>query len=177
MKGKLLIATPELLTDGVFSQSVIFITDDHENGTVGFILNKPIPATVNELTRLNIPLQLYNGGPVSPDRLYFIHRLPELIPGGYEIYDGLYWGGDLKAFETGELPADKLTGKIKFFVGYSGWSEGQLDDEIKRGAWLVSSKRIDPITVNPKTLWKELLVETDPDLVMWKNAPLNPELN
>jgi len=177
MKGKLLIATPELLTDNIFSQSVILITDYHDDGTVGFILNKPIPAMVNDVTKLDIPLQLYNGGPVSPDRLYFIHRMPETVEGGYEIYPGLYWGGDLSKLESGVAETDNLSDKIKFFVGYSGWSKGQLEDEIERGAWLVTDKKIDPIRINPKTLWKELLVETAPDLALWKNAPLNPELN
>ena len=177
MKGKLLIATPELLTDSIFSQSVILITDYHDDGTVGFILNKPLPATVNEVTKLDIPLQLYNGGPVSPDRLYFIHRLPDLVEGGYEIYPDLFWGGDLRKLQNAALPHDKLSENIKFFVGYSGWSKGQLEEEIERGAWLVTDKKIDPIRINPKTLWKELLVKTAPDLALWKNAPLNPELN
>jgi len=177
MKGKLLIATPELLTDNIFSQSVILITDDHDEGTVGFILNKPLPASVNEVTNFQIPLQLYNGGPVSPDRLYFIHRIPEIVPGGYEVVPGLYWGGELEKLNDPDMMPDNLSEKIKFFVGYSGWSKGQLEDEIKRGAWLVSDLRVDPITVNPKTLWKEMLVRTAPELSLWKNAPVNPELN
>ncbi|NPA43256.1 MAG: YqgE/AlgH family protein [Chlorobi bacterium] len=177
MKGKLLIATPELLTDNVFSQSVILITDYHDDGTVGFILNKPLMVRVNEVTNLEFPHQLYNGGPVSPDRLYYIHKIPDLIPGGYPVYEGLYWGGNLEELRRKSELHDDLADKIKFFIGYSGWSKGQLEEEIRNGAWLVSDKKIDPVNVNPKTLWKELLVETAPEMELWKNAPLNPELN
>ncbi len=178
MKGKLLIATPELLTDSIFSQSVILIVDDHEEGTVGFILNKPLPVLVKEVTDINSSLQIYDGGPVSIDQMYFLHNAPEIIPGGQQVYDNLFWGGDIRVVkEIFDDNESLLQDRIKFFIGYSGWGKEQLENEINEGAWLVSEKKLDIFKINPKNLWKKLLVEVDPAMELWKNAPQNPELN
>ena len=177
MKGKVLIATPDLLTDDIFSQSVIYMVDQHDEGSVGFILNKPFTARLKDVTFLPYEMPLYKGGPVAPDRLYFIHTLPALIPGAVPITGPFYWGGDLQSLLEQGIPEDELKGRIKFFSGYSGWSPGQLEKEIEEGAWLVSGKKINPLTVNDTTVWKELLVDTNPDLYLWKNAPSNPQLN
>jgi putative transcriptional regulator len=177
MKGKLLIATPELLTDNIFSKTVIIIADEHESGKVGFIINKPLPVTVKDISGINLPFQVYEGGPVSGDRLYFIHKVPDLIPGGLHIRKDLYWGGNI--LNPGQIArqSDFLADKIKFFVGYSGWGLHQLENEISDGAWLVNDKYLDVININPKNIWKELLVETKPELVLWKDAPNNPSMN
>ncbi len=178
MKGKLLIATPDLLSDQIFSKSVILIADVHQDGKVGFILNKPIPLTLKEISDIKASFQLFNGGPVAPDRLYFLHKIPDAIPGGLPVYDGLYWGGDFaKVKSLIENNESRFYNQIRFFIGYSGWGSGQLEREIRNGTWVVSKRKIDIFNLNPKHLWQKLLIETRPDLELWKNAPDRPELN
>ncbi|NPA45665.1 MAG: YqgE/AlgH family protein [Chlorobi bacterium] len=177
MKGKLLIATPNLLTDGIFSQSVILIADRHSDGTVGFMLNKPFRARLNDVTQIPLAFPIYNGGPVEQDKLYYIHRIPDIVTGSLPIGDGLYWGGDLKNIINGLYDETFLSDKIKFFAGYSGWSKGQLEDEIEDEAWFVAPLDFDPITALSKDMWKTLLVKIRPDLTLWKDAPSDPALN
>ena len=98
-KGLLLIAKPSIIGDVSFNRSVILLAEHTtENGSVGFILNKPLEYTLNDfIPEVNSKLRVYNGGPVEQDNLYFIHKIPDLIPGSIEISQGIYWGGDFKA--------------------------------------------------------------------------------
>src|SRR5690606_25006864 len=93
----LLIAEPTLAGDIAFSRSVVLLADHTENGSVGFILNKALDFTMEDLVP-GIPpgFKVYNGGPVEQDNLFFIHKLPELIPGSIEISEGVHWGGDFE---------------------------------------------------------------------------------
>ena len=80
-KGNLLIAEPSIIGDISFNRSIILLADHNEQGSVGFILNKPLEYTVNELVpEIEAEFKIYNGGPVEQDNLYFIHRIPEMIP-------------------------------------------------------------------------------------------------
>ncbi len=179
MTGKLLIASPHLLTDGYFSKSVILITDDTETGTVGMILNRPLLYRLSEATSLKGDFQLFHGGPVEEDHLYFIHRLPDQIQNGVPVKDNIFFGGDFEQLKNGlnQNPGIFSDNNIKFFVGYSGWSPGQLQHEIGEKAWFVSDLVIDPFTINPRTVWGDLLPQVAPQYELWKNAPDNPELN
>lgn len=97
-KGHLLIAEPTNLGDNSFNRSVILLAEHNNEGSVGFILNKPLKYKVSDLIPdITIPFKIYNGGPVEQDNVYFIHNVPNKIPGSIEIADGIYWGGD---FET-----------------------------------------------------------------------------
>ena len=80
-KGHLLIAEPSILGDLSFNRSVILLADHNTEGSVGFILNKPLDYSVNDLVpEVDATFTIYNGGPVEQDNLYFIHNIPELIP-------------------------------------------------------------------------------------------------
>ena len=96
-KGKLLIAEPSLTGDVSFNRSVVLLAEHNKEGSVGFILNKPLEYHINDLvSEINIPFRVYNGGPVEQDNLYFIHKVPHLIDNSIEISDGIYWGGDFE---------------------------------------------------------------------------------
>lgn len=178
-KGKLLVAQPRLLSDHFFSQSVIFITDEHEEGKVGFIINRPTPILLTDVLKdIKTGFQIWQGGPVSDDNLYYLHQIPELLPGSIRIDKDYYWGGDFEALKLVlNQYGEELTGKIKFFLGYSGWAPGQLEHEIKDGAWFVLPNMLDIFNINPKNLWKEMLIKADPRMEFWKNAPVDPSLN
>ncbi len=95
-KGALLIAEPSIIGDASFNRSVVLLAEHNDEGSVGFILNKPLKHRLKDFVpEVNSNLRVYNGGPVEQDNLYFIHRVPELIPDSIEISNGIYWGGRL----------------------------------------------------------------------------------
>ena len=97
-KGHLLIAEPSILGDQSFNRSVVLLAEHNEEGSVGFILNKPLSYTLNDLVpEINAKFTIYNGGPVEQDNLYFIHNIPDIIPNSIEIANGIYWGGDFES--------------------------------------------------------------------------------
>ncbi|NHF60279.1 YqgE/AlgH family protein [Flavobacteriaceae bacterium TP-CH-4] len=179
-KGKLLIAEPSLTGDVSFNRSVVLLAEHNEEGSIGFILNKPLEYSINDLvSEIDIPLQVYNGGPVEQDNLYFIHKVPHLIDNSIEISDGIYWGGDFE--KTIALINQKLISEndIRFFLGYSGWSSLQLDQELTSKSWIVVKNQYESAIIqkSPSAFWKEKMIELGGDYLLWSNAPENPSLN
>ncbi len=179
-KGKLLIAEPTLTGDVSFNRSVVLLAEHNEEGSVGFILNKPLEYKINDLvTEIEIPFQVYNGGPVEQDNLYFIHKVPDLIENSIEISDGIYWGGDFE--RTIDLINQKMISEddIRFFLGYSGWSSLQLDQELSSKSWIVVSNEYESAIIqkSPNAFWKEKMVELGGNYLLWSNSPENPSLN
>jgi putative transcriptional regulator len=179
-KGKLLIAEPSLTGDVSFNRSVVLLAEHNEEGSVGFILNKPLEYQINDLvSEIQIPFQVYNGGPVEQDNLYFIHKVPHLINNSVEISDGIYWGGDFE--KTVELINNGTISEedIRFFLGYSGWSSLQLDKELSSKSWIVATNAYESQIINKSAtaFWKEKMLELGGDYVLWSNAPENPSLN
>jgi putative transcriptional regulator len=81
-KGQLLIAEPSIIGDLSFNRSVILLADHTDEGSVGFIINKPLRYTIKDLVPdVEANFKIYNGGPVEQDNLYFIHNVPELDSG------------------------------------------------------------------------------------------------
>ena len=178
-KGKILIAEPSILNDDSFNRSVILLSEHNESGSVGFILNKPSPYTVKDLLpEINSSLKIYFGGPVSENNLYFVHKVPELIPDSIEITNGIYWAGD---FETvRDLLKNNLLSKndIRFFLGYSGWSKEQLEEELTTTSWLVIENKFNNLfKIEHNTFWKNELLKIGGVYKIWANAPKDPSLN
>ncbi len=178
-KGKLLIAEPSILGDSSFNRSVVLLTEHDENGSVGFIFNKPAPYTLSDLIpELDSTLKVYFGGPVSEDNLYFVHNVPELIPDSIEITNGIYWGGDFEAVQA--LIKDGILSEndIRFFLGYSGWSEQQLEEELSITSWLVIENKFQNLfKICHNSFWKDELIKYGGVYQIWANAPKNPSLN
>lgn len=179
-KGKLLIAEPTLTGDVSFNRSVVLLAEHNEEGSVGFILNKPLEFQINDLvTEIQVPFQVYNGGPVEQDNLYFIHKVPELINNSIEISNGIYWGGDFDT--TIDLINNKVISEddIRFFLGYSGWSSLQLDQELTSKSWIVIQNEHESSIIRKSSdaFWKEKMMELGGNYLLWSNAPENPSLN
>ena len=177
--GILLIADP-FLKDPNFLRTVVFLCEHKEEGSFGFVLNRKYENTLDELlpdaNGLSFPV--FYGGPVQADSIHFLHQYPDEIPGGQEVMKGVYWGGDFgKAVEfmkTGNPNPDK----IRFYIGYSGWGIGQLDDEIKEKTWLtVEANRKLVFDTQHDQVWKESLRELGGDYEMMINFPIDPQLN
>ncbi|MFD2587109.1 YqgE/AlgH family protein [Croceitalea marina] len=179
-KGKLLIAEPSITGDVSFNRSVVLLAEHNEEGSVGFILNKPLEYDISDLIKeITIPFKVFNGGPVEQDNLYFIHKVPELIEGSIEISDGIYWGGNFE--KTIQLINDRIITEndIRFFLGYSGWDSLQLDQELSSNSWVVVKNEYESniIQKSASAFWKEKMVELGGDYLIWSNAPENPTLN
>lgn len=155
--GKILISEPFML-DNNFKEAVILLCDKQPmDGTVGFILNKPIDMMIHQLVKdfPNKDFPVYYGGPVGHDTIHYIHKLGEILNESVHVIDDIYWGGNFNQLKA--LVEQNLVelNDIKFFVGYSGWSPGQLEAEIQMGSWVIDD--MDPnylLKISDKKLWK-----------------------
>jgi putative transcriptional regulator len=179
-KGQLLIAEPSILGDLHFNRSVILLAEHSNEGSLGFIMNKPLEYTISDLVPdIEASFKIYNGGPVEQDNLYFIHTLPELIYDSIEISHGIYWGGDFE--RTKSLINEGKINKedIRFFLGYTGWGPNQLEEEIENNSWAIAANKHKKglLSTSSKKIWKEKITELGGDYLIWSNAPENPNLN
>ena len=179
-KGHLLIAEPAIIGDISFNRAVILLADHNDSGTVGFILNKPLSFTLDELVpEISQNFKVYNGGPVEQDNLYFIHTSPALIPDSLEIASGVFWGGNFDAV-VDAVNNHKLSEKdIQFFLGYSGWDVQQLHSELASNSWILTTNnyRESIIEKMHSAFWREKMIELGGSYSIWSNAPENPSLN
>ncbi len=177
--GILLIADP-FLKDPNFLRTVVFLCEHREEGSFGFVLNRKYENTLDELIPdvEGFKLPVFYGGPVQMDTIHFLHQYPEDIPGGEEVMKGIYWGGDfVKAVEmikSGEMDFKK----IRFYIGYSGWGNGQLKEELKEKSWLtVKANRKLIFQTSAEEIWKESLKHLGGDYEMMIHFPTDPQLN
>lgn len=177
-QGSVLISEP-FAPDAIFSRAVILLAEHNEKGTVGFILNKPINKTISQLSSEfgKNDMKVAIGGPVENQRIYYIHTYGNKIPDSIEITKGLYWGGDFKVLQTAMEAGGIDENKIRFFVGYSGWQEKQLDEEIKKDFWLVSEIDVNTIMNNDKNIWNKIIAKLDKRYHIWQYFPENPNFN
>jgi putative transcriptional regulator len=179
-KGQLLIAEPSIIGDLSFNRSVILLADHNEEGSVGFILNKPLKYTIQDLLpEIEANFKIYNGGPVEQDNLYFIHNVPDLITNSIEISNGIFWGGNFEL--TKNLINQGLIKKknIRFFLGYTGWDSEQLENEMQSNSWILTKNIYQKDILGKSSIhfWKEKIIELGGEYLIWSNAPENPILN
>jgi len=179
VKGRVLISEP-FMGDYYFGRSVILIAEHNEEGSFGVIVNKRITTGLNKVLKgfpdFNAPVFL--GGPVETNNLFYIHTLGDQIEGAVEILDGLYWGGDIEALKELILIKKAEPRDIRFFVGYSGWSPNQLDEELKKNSWVVSNISKDfLIKTDSEKLWENLLLKMGSHYKYWTKLPVDPSMN
>lgn len=178
-KGKLLVSEP-FLHDPFFKRSVILLTEHNDDGTVGFILNKPINVKLHDAIDdfPKFDAELYLGGPVQRDSLYYIHTLGETIVESVEIFEGIYWGGNFEVLKV-LIESNKVDpSELRFFMGYAGWGSEQLAGELKKQSWIVTNAKIKHIMdTDPTTLWQELLKKQGKDYAMLSSFSEYPSLN
>ena len=121
---------------------------------------------------------VYVGGPVQQDTLHFIHRSNE-IEEKIEINKGLYWGGNFEQLMILIDTKQIKTNDFRFFLGYSGWSSGQLMEELEQNSWIVyqGATPEQVFDQNPDVLWKGILNEMGGRYKMFSNYPIDPRLN
>ena len=157
--GKMLLAEPFMI-DPYFRRSVVLLAEHRDGGSVGFILNKSIDRRINDLM-VDFPefdAEVFYGGPVSTDTLHFIHSVGGLLEDSIPIVRGIWWGGDFDKLKF--LIEQQLidASQIRFFVGYAGWTGGQLSEEMESGSWLVADADANYVfKTGPKKLWSEAM--------------------
>ena len=179
-RGKVLISEP-FLYDEMFGRSVILLVDHSTDGTMGLVLNKPLPLSLNDVLKefkdiSNIPI--YKGGPLSTDTLFYLHTLKD-VEDSLQIGKGVYLNGDFDAIRRYILQGNDIDGKIRFFLGYSGWDHDQLCQEIEENTWLIGSTSIASL-MNEKgsaELWKNVLGQLGGKYEIWSRFPQIPTLN
>ena len=179
--GKVLISEP-FLYDSNFKRSVILLCEhDHENGSLGFILNRKLDITLTDVMEIDtqMKIELYFGGPVQSNTLHYLHTDTEHTKESIDMGNGIYWGGNFEELvplmEMGTLDLEKY----RFYLGYSGWGKGQLDDEIAIKSWVVAQAAHNMV-FGPKTngvLWKDTLKQLGGSYTVLSNFPENPFLN
>ena len=178
-KGSILVSEP-YLADPNFERTIILLCEHNAEGSFGFVLNKPSQAKITDLIEgmKNFDATVYVGGPVQQDTLHYIHRL-DTLEDAVEIGNGIYWGGNFEQLNL-LLLSQKLTdADLKFYLGYSGWSEGQLEEELKANSWIVSDNVDEKLIfeTNPEIMWQKALKAMGGRFSVYSNYPVDPRLN
>jgi len=179
--GSLLISRPAML-DPNFDGTVVLVCTHDEHGTVGLTLNRPLEikledmlpedSGLEDIASLEIPLLW--GGPVGTDCLHVLSG-PEQDPlSVLTVLPGVFFGGDMELVRNTLAKA----GQLRFFIGYSGWSPGQLDEELAAEAWFVFPGRVEDVwTSDWRLLWERIMAKIDPQFSWMKDIPANPDVN
>ncbi len=139
-KGDIILAEP-FMENPHFKDAVIVITEHSENnGTVGFIINKTLKLRMKEVVEdfPEIDLDLLYGGPVQTDTLHYVHTYGDILSDSLHVTKNLYWGGDFMQLKALIRQRVIQPEGIRFYLGYSGWSPGQLEEEFEEGTWMQS---------------------------------------
>ena len=157
--GKVLLAEPFML-DPNFKRSAVLLCEHNKEGSIGFIMNKPLDMRIDELIEdfPEFDSEVLFGGPVQTDTIHYVHNVGELLEGSIKVFDGVYWGGDFEKLKF-LISSDLINPEqIRFFVGYSGWSEGQLTDEMIYGSWVLANMDANYLFKSkPNQLWQQVM--------------------
>lgn len=179
-KGRILLSDP-FLGDEFFERSVVFLCEHSKEGSFGFVMNHYIEVNLHDLNEKfpYIESKISIGGPVEKDTLYFMHSFGTELNDSLEISKGVYMGGDFEQLYD-LLDNEKVkSDRIRFFLGYSGWTGGQLLQEIKDNAWIVCDIENYEEIMNTKEedMWKYFMNKLGSKYKLISKFPLDPNEN
>lgn len=201
--GDLMIAEP-LMRDEIFRRAVVLVLDApgddkeqnraaadaelfDEAGIMGLVLNNKSQYTMANLMpdwEEGERVPLFIGGPVELERLFMLHTLGDLFPGSTEIADGIFVGGKLEDIVAYINEGGQIEGRMRFFLGYTGWGSGQLQQERDAKVWAHSSEKIRTTEDSPQLLrgsgnsfWRREVERLGSEYHNWLNVPQDPAEN
>jgi len=168
------------LRDPNFARSVILLCEHNEEGSFGLVLNQPLPISLadgfSRVTDWDTPL--YKGGPVQTSSLSFIHTRSDIDTDSQEIVPGVFWGGSFELVDELMCKGVVQPQEFRFFAGYSGWGELQLQGEIDRNDWYLMPADAESIFLqNSAEHWSRIMRRMGPEYALFANLPLNPQHN
>lgn len=179
--GRLIVAPPMLL-DPNFRRTVVLLCEHGEEGSFGLILNRPLTLCLGEVLdgflgdAGRLPLTL--GGPVQPNTLHFVHAYGDAFGPAISLTPTLSWGGDFDQLTKHLHDPDADRSQLRLFLGYAGWSPGQLEAELADDDWLITPVRpTDVFTGHPETLWRDVLRRMGGEYALLANFPDDPRMN
>ena len=149
LTNQFLIAMPGM-GDGTFAGTVVYLCEHNEHGALGLVINKPIDIKLKSLfEKVELPLDredladtpVFFGGPVQTERGFVLHEPLVVEPGEEGPYSStLQIPGGLEMTTSKDVLEALSSGagpkKILVTLGYSGWSAGQLEEEMSRNGWI-----------------------------------------
>ena len=172
LKGSLLVATPALV-DPNFRRTVVLVAEHGEAGAMGVVLNRPSETAVGEAVPELVSLAdgeepVFVGGPVAVDSLLALAEVEEPDESLELVV------GSVAFVQDPEVPI--LRGRI--FVGYAGWSPGQIEAELDEESWIVVPAEPDDVfSDEPDELWSSVLRRQGGPLALLSSMPPDPSLN
>jgi putative transcriptional regulator len=178
--GGFLVSEP-YLQDPQFFRSVVVLVEHNEQGTIGFVINKPLDIPLADM--IDVPegmeMPVFLGGPVQQDTIFFLHNLGlGLLPKSIEVTPDLWWSSDFtRLFELIEEGFAEKS-QIKVLLGYSGWSVGQLREECENESWVVAQVPTAFVFDSEvEQLWKKVLKTLGGTFSELSRYPIDPNLN
>jgi putative transcriptional regulator len=177
--GDILLSEP-FLNDPYFGRKAVLLCETNESGSFGLVLNNFVDVKVEDVIvgLPEIETRISLGGPVSTSNLFFLHTCSDL-EGAVEVIDGVYLGGDFDELKS-KISAGLHNSEYRLFIGYSGWGEDQLADEIKTRSWFVtkaSAEQIMSTSDENEEYWKSLIKNMGDGYSHIADAPKDPSLN
>jgi putative transcriptional regulator len=173
LAGSLLLAHPAL-RDPNFFRTVILMSEHNSDGAMGVVLNRPLGKRLGELNgdfALGplAPVPIFQGGPVHPEQLLLAAW--EMRDDGFRMHFGI------EPAKAGQLLTEPGT-LVRAFMGYSGWTRGQLEKELRQNTWVVADIPADLLEgAQDSALWREILGREGDAWRLLAGEPENPGLN
>jgi putative transcriptional regulator len=179
-KGDLLIAQP-YLGDPNFERSVVYLVEHNEEGTFGFVLNKDTGMVMGDFLEKyeTCELPVFVGGPVEQNTIHYILAQENALSDSVAIANGVHWAGNFEEL-MGKIGTHGINEDlIRFFIGYSGWSAGQLEEELEQKAWIICKQPPADLVfeMDPQHQWREILRRMGGAFKVIANSPSDPRLN
>lgn len=157
--GIILLAEPFMM-DPNFRRTALLLCEHSAHGSLGFVMNRPTNSRIDELMddfpEFDCPV--FWGGPVQTDTLHYLHLAGDLMADSIQVADGVYWGGAFEELKFLVRSGLILPDQIRFFLGYSGWDEGQLLDETSSGSWVPAEMHPNYLFKSqPELLWQQVM--------------------
>lgn len=178
--GMFLVAR-RTLYDPHFGQSVVYLIEHDQDGTLGLIVNRSSNISLSEAVpdiegKQAAAHTIYYGGPVGMPMMLMLVRSKSAIEGMTHVVDDVYISSDRQVVDK-VLAAKKIDSELRFYIGYSGWAAGQLDFELLRGDWYVVESDTDAIfSDDTDSLWSRLIERLEPTGIQVDNRPSLPIL-